>query len=46
MTKRIELNTVAPGFSLADFAGRRVRLSDYRGRQNIVLDHLNEGEAE
>ena len=37
MAKRVELNMLAPDFFMADFAGRRVRLSDYRGRQNIVL---------
>jgi peroxiredoxin len=37
MTNRVELNTDAPDFSLTDFAGRRVSLSDYRGRKNIVL---------
>lgn len=37
MTKRVELNTAAPDFSLTDFDGRRVRLSDYRNRRHIVL---------
>jgi integrase/recombinase XerD len=37
MTKRVELNTSAPDFSLADFTGRRVRLSDYRDRRHVFL---------
>ena len=27
----------APDFALDDFQGRRVRLSDFRGRKNVVL---------
>ena len=27
----------APEFSLADFGGQTVRLSDFRGRQHVVL---------
>ncbi len=33
---------LAPDFSLTDTQGRTVRLSDYRGRQNVVLV-LNRG---
>ena len=37
MSSRIELHTKAPDFSLIDFRGETVRLSDYRGRKHIVL---------
>lgn len=37
MTNQIELDTAAPEFALNDFTGRRVRLSDYRGRKHVVL---------
>jgi peroxiredoxin len=33
---RIALNVQAPGFELADYTGKRVRLSDFRGR-NVLL---------
>lgn len=36
------LNVQAPDFILDDFAGRPVRLSDYRGRKIVVLV-LNRG---
>lgn len=28
---------IAPGFTLPDFQGKEVRLSDYRGRKHVVL---------
>ncbi len=34
---RVQLNTPAPDFALADFQGRMVRLADFRGKQNVVL---------
>ena len=34
---RIEVNTPAPDFSLPDFQGREIRLSDYRGQKNVLL---------
>lgn len=34
---KVSLNTPAPNFALDDFTGRRVQLSDYRGRKNVVL---------
>jgi len=34
---RVEINTPAPDFSLADFNGRLVRLSEFRGRSPVVL---------
>lgn len=36
MTK-IAINTPAPDFELQDFEGRPVRLSDYEGKQNVIL---------
>lgn len=37
MAKRIEVRASAPDFELADFSGRAVRLSDYRGQRHVVL---------
>ncbi len=34
---KVEINTQAPDFSLADFNGQTVRLSDFRGSKNVVL---------
>lgn len=34
---RVELNTQAPAFSLPDFQGRTVSLSDYVGRKNVLV---------
>lgn len=34
---RVELNAPAPEFTLPDFAGRPVSLSDYGGRKNVLL---------
>ena len=34
---RVSLNQVAPDFSLPDFAGNMVSLSDFRGRRNVLL---------
>jgi peroxiredoxin len=42
MPKRIELAAEAPDFTLADFRGQTVRLSDYRGVKHVVLV-LNRG---
>jgi peroxiredoxin len=36
-SNRIEFNTIAPDFALKDFNDRLVRLSDYRGKKNVVL---------
>jgi peroxiredoxin len=38
---KVELNTAAPEFELSDFLGKRVRLSDFRG-MNVLLV-LNRG---
>lgn len=34
---RVQLDQVAPDFQLDDFDGQPVRLSDYRGKQHVVL---------
>jgi len=34
---RIELDCVAPEFELDDWKGRTVRLSDFAGKQHVVL---------
>ncbi len=33
----MENGHAAPDFALADVSGRVVRLSDYRGKENVVL---------
>ena len=37
MAKQVQINTIAPDFTLQDFEGRTVRLSDYQGHQHVVL---------
>ena len=39
---QIKLNVPAPDFALEDTQGRPVRLSDFRGKKNVVLV-LNRG---
>jgi peroxiredoxin len=34
---RVSLNQLAPEFSLPDFSGNPVSLSDYRDRKNVLL---------
>ncbi len=34
---QVSLDTPAPDFELVDFTGRSVRLSDYRGKTNVLL---------
>lgn len=34
---RVVLNVPAPDFALDDFKGQRVRLSDFRGKHNVLL---------
>jgi peroxiredoxin len=41
---QVELNTAAPDFTLADFNGNLVRLSDYKGKNHVMLV-LNRGFA-
>jgi len=37
MSNRIELKQPAPDFTLPDFNGNKVRLSDFQGRKNVLL---------
>ncbi len=37
MGNKVEINTPAPDFELADFNGRPFRLSDFRGEKQVVL---------
>jgi len=34
---KAQLNTQAPDFTLKDFTGKDVSLSDYKGRKNVLL---------
>jgi peroxiredoxin len=34
---RVEVDTVAPHFTLEDYRGQPVSLSDYRGKKHVVL---------
>ncbi len=34
---KISLNTPAPDFELDEFTGKPVRLSDFRGKANVLL---------
>lgn len=34
---RVEVNTPAPEFKLADFNGNIVKLADFRGQKNVIL---------
>ena len=34
---QIQVNTPAPDFALADFRGKVFRLSDFRGRENVLV---------
>ena len=33
----VELNKPAPDFTLTDFNGKEVNLSDFQGRKNVLL---------
>jgi peroxiredoxin len=37
MNNRVELNKKAPDFTLTDFMGQVVRLSDFQDHQNVLL---------
>jgi peroxiredoxin len=37
MSKRVDLNQSAPDFSLKDFKGNEVRLSNFQGKKNVLL---------
>lgn len=34
---KVALNTPAPDFSLTDFNGQEVKLSDFRGKTHVLL---------
>ncbi len=34
---KVNINTPAPDFTLEDFSGKTVSLSDFRGSRNVVL---------
>ena len=34
---KVSLKTPAPDFELADYEGQTVRLSDFQGKQNVLL---------
>ena len=34
---KISMNAPAPDFVLADFNGKNIRLSDYKGNSNVLL---------
>lgn len=34
---KVSLNTQAPDFALQNFQGETVRLSDFRGKSNVLL---------
>ena len=34
---KVQLDTPAPDFTLPDFQGREVSLSDFRGKERVVL---------
>lgn len=34
---KVSLNTPAPDFALQNFQGKTIRLSDYRGKSNVLL---------
>jgi peroxiredoxin len=34
---KVALNTQAPDFTLDDFAGQSLSLSDYKGEKNVLL---------
>jgi len=37
MSNRVELNQPAPDFTLTDFKGNEILLSDFQGKQNVLL---------
>ena len=34
---KISINEIAPDFTLADFQGKTVKLSDFQGKPHVVL---------
>jgi len=39
---QVEMNIAAPDFTLDDFTGKTIRLSDFKGKKNVLLV-LNRG---
>lgn len=37
MANRVKLDMPAPDFSLEDYQGNTIRLSDFKGKQNVLL---------
>lgn len=37
MNERIEINTPAPNFTLTDFKGNEISLSDFKDNKNVLL---------
>ena len=37
MANRVQLDQPAPDFTLADFNGNEVRLSDFQNKKNVLL---------
>lgn len=34
---KVSINTPAPDFELEDYQGNKVKLSDYKGKSNVIL---------
>lgn len=34
---KVSINTPAPDFTLEDYEGKSVRLSDFKGKSNVIL---------
>lgn len=37
MSKRVQIDQPAPDFSLRDANGRQIKLSDFKGKANVLL---------
>jgi len=37
MAKRIQIDQFAPEFSLRDFSGQQIKLSDFKDKSNVLL---------
>ena len=37
MSKRVEINTPAPDFEMTDYQGEHIKLSDFKGKKNVLL---------